>query len=269
MTKSNFKEKIRVYLIDCDTKAGKIIDLTIILLNLLVCSLFVFETYIPQKASLFNLIDSIIVSFFLVEFLLRLYASESKLAYFKQPYTIIDLLAISPTLLRWIFPGSTAAFLATLRVIRLLRIFRFLRFMETADFFFGTVKEHVLRVMQLITTSAIILFLSAGLIYSVETKINEDINTFGDSFYYTVVTVTTVGFGDITPDTEAGKLITVIMILSGIVFIPWQAGQIVISWVRINKKRQATCKHCGLRFHDRDATHCKHCGNIIYQEVDG
>lgn len=269
MTKETVKERIKFYLIDCETAAGKIVDLILIFFNLLVCSLFVFETYYPEKAGLFNIIDSIIVTFFIIEFALRFYAAEDKKKYFVQPYTIIDLLAISPTVLRWIIPGSTAAFLATLRVIRLLRIFRFLRFMETSEFFFGTVKEHILRVMQLVTTMVIIFFLSAGLLYSVESEINDGIQTFGDAFYFTVVTLTTVGFGDITPVTEIGKFITVLMILSGIVFIPWQAGQIVISWVRINKKRNCTCTHCGLRYHDRDATHCKHCGSIIYQEVDG
>lgn len=269
MHKEQLKEKIRFYLIDCETQGGKIVDLTLIILNLLVCSLFVIETYLPEKGALFNQIDSIVVLVFIVEFILRFYASESKKRFFTAPYTIIDFLAILPTVLRWILPGSTGAFLATLRVIRLLRIFRFLRFVETETFFFGTVKEHILRVLRLMTTTAIILFLSAGLIYSVEVDLNEKLVTFGDAFYYTVVTVTTVGFGDITPVTEPGKLITVLMILSGIVFIPWQAGQIVISWVRINKKRQTTCKSCGLRYHDRDATHCKHCGTIIYQEVDG
>lgn len=264
-----FREKIKFYLIDCETLGGKIVDLTLIVLNLLVCSLFVLEGYFPAQEQLFNTIDSVVVSLFIVEFILRLYASEKRLKHLLQIYTIFDFLAIIPTLFRWIFPGSAAAFLTTFRVIRLMRIFRFLRFFETSEFFFGKVAEHVLRIMQLITSLIIIFFVSAGLLYSLESASNTEIQTFGDAFYFTVVTLTTVGFGDITPVTEAGRWVTVLMILSGIVVIPWQAGQIVLSWFRMDKKRQTTCKQCGLRYHDRDATHCKHCGAVIYQEVDG
>ena len=90
----------------------------------------------------------------------------------------------------------------------------------------------------------------------------------GDAFYFTVVALTTVGFGDITPVSEGGKWVTVIMILSGIILIPWQGGQIIKEWLHSSKK-SITCKKCGLKFHDDDASHCKSCGNIIYQEFEG
>ena len=264
------RERIRFYLIDCNTIAGKVIDITLIVLNLLICSLFVIESYYPQQATLFNAIDSIVVSLFIIEFVLRFYAAEKRSVFLMSPYTIIDALAILPTLFRWFVPGYSASFLILLRLFRLLRIFRFMRFLSDETFFFGKITLGMLNVVRLIITFIIIFFISAGLFYYIEAPTNSQVTSYGDAFYYTVVTLTTVGFGDIIPITAAGRFVTTLMILSGIIFIPWQAGRIVQQWWRSSeKKKKAVCTSCGLRFHDSDATHCKHCGNVIYQEVDG
>ena len=102
-----------------------------------------------------------------------------------------------------------------------------------------------------------------------ENNINTGVNTFGDAFYFTAVALTTVGFGDITPMSEAGRWVTVLMVFSGIILIPWQVSRIVKEWVRLGTKTQITCPGCGLRYHDQDASHCKSCGHLIYQEYEG
>ncbi len=127
----------------------------------------------------------------------------------------------------------------------------------------------MLRIIRLITSVGILFFITAGLIYTVESAGDGAIQTFGDAFYFTVVTLTTVGFGDFYPTTGWGKCITTCMILTGIVIIPWQAGQIIRVGVLMNQKNATVCTHCGLKYHDKDASHCKHCGSIIYQEIDG
>lgn len=263
------RETIRFYLVDCKTKMGKAIDIGLLLLNLLLCLLFALDGYFPHHAELFRQIDTVVVIILIVEFLLRLYAAEDRRKFFTQWYTIIDILAILPTAIGWFLPSAKFAFLKTLKVLRLFRAFRFLRFLETQEFFFGSVADYMLRIMRLLTSVGILFFVTAGLIYTVESSVNDSIQTFGDAFYFTVVTLTTVGFGDITPITEYGKWITTIMILTGIVIVPWQAGQIIRMGVLMQDKKPVICSHCGLKYHDKDASHCKHCGNIIYQEVDG
>jgi voltage-gated potassium channel len=123
--------------------------------------------------------------------------------------------------------------------------------------------------MRLILTIFMIFFISAGIFWNVESPVNENVNTFGDAFYFTVVALTTVGFGDITPVSAGGKWVTVLMILSGIILIPWQVGQIVREWIYLSTKKNVICKTCGLKFHEKDASHCKSCGEVIYQEFDG
>lgn len=266
--KTSLRETIRFYLIDCKTPLGKGIDIGLLLLNLLLCLLFVLDGYFPQQAALFRTIDTIVAVILIAEFSLRLYAAKKRTRYLTQWYTIIDMLAILPTVVGWFVAPGRIAFLTTLRVLRLVRAFRFLRFLKDEEFFFGSVADYVLRIIRLLTSVGILFFVTAGLIYTVESPANPNINTFGDAFYFTVVTLTTVGFGDIYPESAQGKWITTIMILSGIVVIPWQAGQLIRVAVLMQGKNAVVCSHCGLKYHDRDASHCKHCGHIIYQEID-
>ena len=263
------RELIRFYLIDCETVTGKLIDVFLIGLNLLICSLFVLESYFPGQAPLFNSIDSIVVSLFIFEFILRLYASRSRLKHLFKPSTILDAVTILPTLFRWFSPTYSTSFFILLRLFRLLRIFRFMRYLADERFFFGKISPELLQVLRLLTTFIILFFISAGLFYSLESGANPKVGSYGDALYYTVITLTTVGFGDIVPVTSSGRMVTTIMVLSGIIFIPWQAGQIVRNWWKIGRKRRSKCSQCGLLYHDEDASHCKHCGGVVYQETDG
>jgi len=113
-----------------------------------------------------------------------------------------------------------------------------------------------------------IFFISSGLFYAVESAANPTVKNFGDAFYFTVVTLATVGFGDIIPLSAAGRMVTVVMIISGIILIPWQVSRLVREWIHIATKQDIICTQCGLRYHDRDASHCKSCGKVIYQEYE-
>jgi voltage-gated potassium channel len=144
---------------------------------------------------------------------------------------------------------------------------RFYRFTRDAEFFFGTVTDNTLRATKLLTTVLVLLTASAGLFYSAEHAANPDVSTFGDAFYYTVVTLSTVGFGDILPVTRAGRWVTVCSIIAAIIVIPRQASRIVREWAS-REQVDVTCPNCGLAYHDADASHCKACGEVIYQELD-
>ncbi len=165
--KNSIRHTIRFYLIDCKTALGKSIDIGLLILNLLLCLFFVLDSYFPEQAELFRKIDSAVILILIVEFLLRLYAAENRRFYLRQWYTIIDIIAILPTVIGWFIPAGKITFLTTLRVLRLLRVFRFLRFMETEEFFFGSVKDYMLRILRLVTTVGILFFLTAGLLSTV------------------------------------------------------------------------------------------------------
>jgi len=271
----SFRETLQFYLIDCKTAIGKVIDILIILLNLFICLIMVIETYPVSETTrqlLWDL-EVIIVLFFIIEYVARLYAAHDRLRQLVDVYSIIDLIAILPMLSVIFLPlfGITLdiGFIRFIRAFRTLRIFRFLRFTADGDFFFGSITPQLLKVTRLLLTILMIFFISSGLFYFVESDLNLNVKNFGDAFYFTVIALTTVGFGDIIPLSDAGKWVTVLMILSGIVLIPWQISQIAKEWVRMGTKKEIICPKCGLRYHDEDASHCKSCGHIIFQEYDG
>ena len=261
------REVVRFYLLDHETPVGKAIDIALLSLNLLFVAVFVVETY-PHSAAtdawLWRL-EVGIAGVFLVEYVLRIYGAANRLAEFTNPYTVVDLLSILPTLSILVLPGVVTFEVGFLRVVRVVRVLRFYRFTRDEEFFFGTVEAQTLRAGKLLLTVLVLLFATAGLFYSAEHIANPGVDTFGDAFYYTVVTLTTVGFGDIIPVTSGGRWVTVGAILAGILLIPWQAGRIVRAWAARDRV-DVTCPNCGLRRHDADASHCKSCGHVIYQE---
>ena len=270
-----FRETLQFYLIDCKTAFGKIIDIFIIFLNLFICAIIVVETYSVSEATVQLLwtVEVIIVLFFIIEYGARLYAAKSRLKQLVDIYSIIDLIAILPTISMLVLPhfdiSFNIGFIKLIRSFRIFRIFRFLRFTADPDFFFGSITVQLLKVIRLFLTILMIFFISSGLFFYVESDLNPSVNNFGDAFYFTVVALTTVGFGDIIPRTYAGKWVTILMIFSGIILIPWQISRIVKEWVRMATKKEIICPGCGLRYHDEDASHCKSCGHVIFQEYDG
>jgi voltage-gated potassium channel len=264
------RESVRFYLLDHQTALGKAIDIALLALNLVFVGLFIAETYPLSsrvEAWLWTL-EVGIAAVFLVEYVLRLYGASDRLAEFLNGYTMVDLVAILPTLAVVLLPIPVVALnIGFLRVVRVIRVLRFYRFTRDAEFFFGTVSDNTLRAVKLLLTVLVLFFVSAGLFYSVEHVANPEVNNFGDAFYYTVVSLSTVGFGDIVPVTRAGRWVTVLTILAGIILIPWQASKIVREWARRDTV-DVTCPNCGLTGHDRDASHCKACGHVIYQEVE-
>lgn len=263
------RELVEFYLLDHRTPLGKAIDIGLLGLNLVFIAVFVLESY-PLGESAMDLLwaTEVGIAFvFAVEYVLRLYGAEDRAAEFLNGYTLADLFSILPTLAVVLLPGTFLVNIGFLRALRVVRVLRFYRFTREREFFFGTVSLATLRAMKLLLTVLTIFFVSAGLFYSAEHRVNPGVSNFGDAFYYTVVALSTVGFGDIVPTTQAGRWITVASILTGVILIPWQASRIVRLWTT-QEKVDVTCPRCGLSYHDPDAVHCKACGTIIYQEFD-
>jgi voltage-gated potassium channel len=265
----NFRQTVQFYMIDFQTPLGKAIDIFIIALNLLAVALFVLNTYdisASQRVLLWRL-EIAVVGIFIVEYLLRFYGAPHRWDYVRDGYSIIDLVAIIPTLILIALPAfflHDIMFIQTLRVLTALRIFRFLRFISQNHLLFGMISQGMVNVARLVVSIVIIFFVYSGLFYFVENSINPDVKNFGDAFYFTVVAVSTVGFGDIVPVTQAGRMVTVAMIISGIILIPFQAARIFRAWLMTGREKKVlVCPGCGLDRHDTDAKYCKKCGEDL------
>jgi voltage-gated potassium channel len=248
-------DKISLYLEDLEHPIGRIVNLLITGLVLVSTGIFIAETYplAPDVRSLVAKIDLIILYIFAVEYLLRFVAAPDKLKYLFSFYSLIDLIAILPML-----TGITDV--SFIRILRWFRILRLLRFIEGKALFGNLDREDSSIVTRILFTIFSIIFIYSGLIYQVEHPVNHQFGTFFDAVYFAVATMTTVGFGDITPISDAGKLMTVLMILSGIALIPWQLGDLIKQVAKSTNKVNLACPKCQLASHDLDASFCKRCG---------
>lgn len=255
------RQKVSFYLEDIETPIGIFINLAIASLVLLSSGIFVAETYpIPDAVrEQLNIIDSVILVVFAVEYVLRFWCAEQKFKYFFSLYSAIDLIAILP-----FFLGVTD--ISFIRLLRWFRILRLIRFVEGTALFGRVSREDSTIFTRILFTLFAIIFIYSGLIYQVEHPINAaGFKTFLDAFYFSVVTMTTVGFGDVTPVSEAGRLLTVLMILTGIALIPWQIGDLIRRLVKTSTQVETQCSGCGLALHDPDAQFCKICGTSLKQ----
>ncbi len=253
------REKTAFYLTDLETPLGKAINLTIAGFVLLSSGIFVAETYnIPDSLrSDLNKVDTAILLIFALEYLLRLWSAENKIKYILSPYAIIDLMATLP-----FFLGVVD--ISFIRLIRWFRILRLIRFINKKSLFGSITTEDGFIFTRILFTLFAIIFVYSGLIYQVEHPVNPKVfGTFFDAFYFSVVTMTTVGFGDVTPISELGRLLTVLMILTGIALIPWQVGDLIKRLVKTANQIETVCSGCGLSFHDADAMFCKICGTKL------
>ncbi len=256
----SIREKISFYFEDIETPTGRVINLIITALVLLSSAIFVIETYdIPQSLRLYlNFTNSVILLIFGLEYLLRFWCAEKKIKFLLGIFSLIDLLAIIPFLIGIID-------ISYIRIFRWFRILRLVRFLEgkTAKSRFSK-GDSVIYARILFTLFAII-FVYSGLIYQVEHPVNRaEFSRFLDAVYFAVVTMTTVGFGDVTPISELGRLLTVLMIFTGIALIPWQVGDLIKRLVRTVNKVEMLCPNCALSFHDADAQFCKNCGTQLH-----
>jgi voltage-gated potassium channel len=261
---SPLQQRASIILDGLETPASRWINGIIAVSILLSAVTFVIETFPidEELRSLLTLGNRSLAAVFAVEYVVRLWCAERKLRYIFSLYSVIDAIAIAPLLLGvWD--------VRFLRLLRWFRVLRLVRFLDRRYIPQWLAADDRLIITRILFTLFSIVFIYSGLIYQVEHPKNpEVIENFLDAFYFAVVTMTTVGYGDITPVSKAGKLVTVLMILSGIAVIPWQISDLIKSFVNTNDKIRNACDRCGLIFHDPDASYCRRCGASLPSSAD-
>ena len=254
-----WRKKIAFYFDDVETGVGLGINLFILALIFVSLGIFVAGTY-PINSSLksiFKAIDAGILVIFTLEYILRFWSAENKRRFFWNVFSLIDLVAILPLLLGIVD-------IRFIRIFRWFRILRIIRFWELEANILGIKKGETIIFIRIFLTLFSLIFVYAGLIYQVEHHVNGDgLKNFFDAFYFVVVTMTTVGYGDVTPLSETGRVMTLLMILTGVLFIPWQLSELVAQVVKKVNSVEKECDRCGLLRHDPDAQFCKKCGHEL------
>lgn len=207
---------------------------------------------------------------FTLEYFLRIYSTTRKRAYLFSFYGIIDLCSILPTYLAFIFPS--AAYLLVIRILRVLRIFRILklfRYIGEANLLYAALLQARRKIFVFLFSVIILIVIFGALMFIIEGPANGFIN-IPVSIYWAIVTITTVGYGDITPQTPLGQFVAAFAMICGYAIIAVPTGiigaelmqQVQRSGQRTNSVN-STCIGCQSTNHDLDARFCKFCGKDV------
>jgi len=203
--------------------------------------------------------DVVIGLLILADFLARLWIAPHKLRMLRQLYSIADVLVILSLLLAPLLTENLA-FLRVLRMLRLLYSYHVMRDLRQHTPFFRRNEEVIVSSVNL----GVFILLVTALVFALQFGRNPSIQNYIDALYFTVATLTTTGFGDITMTGTAGRLLAVFIMVVGVALFLRLAQ--AIFWPQ---KVAYTCPDCGLKRHDPDAVHCKHCGRVLKIETEG
>ncbi|MFD2180000.1 ion transporter [Veronia pacifica] len=250
------------------TKAGKAFDIALIVViisSIVVLMLDSVGIYKEKYGTLLYTIEWCFTAFFTIEYLLRLYCSPHRLAYARSFYGIIDVVAVLPTFLALFIPG--ASYLMAIRLLRVLRIFRILklvRFLQESNFLLSALRMSARKIMVFFMTVFVLVTVFGSLMFAIEGP-EHGFTSIPYSIYWAIVTMTTVGYGDLVPQTDLGKGLASLTMLMGYCIIAVPTGIITAQMGQeINlHRRLVKCPNCSENGHESDALYCKHCGSEL------
>ena len=278
MSKSNqpksWREKVHEIIYEADTPAGKLFDvilLIVILISILLVMLESVESIEAKYATILNILEWVITILFSLEYMLRVLSVKKPKAYIFSFYGIIDLLSTIPKYLSLFVLGTHS--LVAIRALRLLRVFRILkltRFIGESANFGKALKRSRAKIAVFLSFVIVLCIILGTVMYLIESDQDSGFTSIPRSVYWAIVTLTTVGYGDIAPMTALGQFIaSLIMILGyGIIAIP--TGIVSSEMTKKEEKfipnNTQACSNCNETYHQDDAEFCHKCGHKISDE---
>ncbi|WP_404471486.1 ion transporter [Vreelandella venusta] len=259
---------------ESDTPGSKAFDIALIiaiLLSVAVILLNSVDAYTERYGELFFYVEWVFTLLFTIELAVRIYCLERPTIYLKSFYGVVDVIAIIPSWLVLLVPGAQG--LVIVRLLRVLRIFRILRLMEfvgEARLLMDALKRSLRQILLFFSSILMVVTLFAALMYTIESP-EAGFTSIPMSIYWAIVSMTTVGYGDIVPATPLGKAITVILMLIGYSIIAVPTGVFsaqVIRSIREDRYSEEACPGCGHDRHEKRARYCLRCGTWLDEESE-
>lgn len=271
--KPGFRTRVFQLIFESDTPAAKAFDVGLVILIFLSVGIVMLNSiaeYHQQYGTYFFYIEWFITVIFTIELALRIYCLDKPLLYLKSFYGVIDVLSVLPTWLVLLFPGAHT--LIVVRLLRALRLFRVLDMM-TIEGEKRLLLDALLRsrhqIMLFLFTVLMLVTIFSSILYLIEPA-EAGFSSIPTAIYWGIVTLTTVGYGDITPITPLGQFISVAIMLTGYSIIALPVGVFsaeVIRALRAERYSDEACPGCGRHHHERDARYCKFCGTWLDEET--
>lgn len=260
-----WRQRLYQIIFESDTRAGRVFDLVLLWVILLSVITVILES-IPELQDryyqYFFVVEYAFTILFTIEYTVRVAVSPRPLKYMLSVWGIIDLLSVIPFYVGLVAPDYH--YLLVLRLFRLLRVFRILklfRFIREAQFLFNSLSASAHKIGVFLFAVLTIVVLLGTVMYVVEGDDN-GFTSIPQSIYWTVVTITTVGYGDITPQSTFGKFIATIVMLCGYAIIAIPTGIVTVEMNRQRKANVLRCRRCS-HVNPHDANYCNACGERI------
>ncbi len=261
-----WKKKLHEVIFEADTTAGKAFDIALlifIVLSVIVVLIDSVPTINQQYGVQLYYLEWFFTIIFTIEYILRIISTQQPSKYIFSFYGIIDLLAIIPTYLSIVVAGSH--FLLVIRILRLLRVFRVLklaRFIGASTSLTTALKRSKHKIIVFLEVVLALVVIMGSIMYLIEGPAN-GFTSIPRSIYWAIVTLTTVGYGDITPHTVPGQMLASIIMIIGYAIIAVPTGIITSEISRATNTNTQVCSNCNADNHDDDAKYCKYCGEKL------
>jgi voltage-gated potassium channel len=266
---SGFKLKMYETIFESDTLAGKLFDLCLLFLIISSITIIMLESVESFRMRFLHILIPLEWAFtiaFTLEYLARLWTVQKKVRYATSFFGIIDLLSVLPSYLALFIPGAHS--LMVIRSIRLLRVFRILKltqFVGEGQFLMTAMRASKHKIIVFLFTVVTTVVIMGTIMFMIEGPEN-GFTSIPRSIYWSIVTMTTVGYGDIAPRTDLGQFVASMLMILGYGVIAVPTGIVSAEMVNIKGKEKIsnqTCPHCLKEGHDSDARHCKFCGGSL------
>ena len=263
------KEKLYDIIFEADTPAGKSFDIVLmvaILLSLILAFIESLPAVVHNWKQALLILEYVLTFFFTVEYVARLYCSPRPRDYALSFYGIIDLVATLPLYLSFFLPGARyIMLLRTFRLMRVFRVFKLFSFLNEGYLLMTSLKKSLKKILVYFLFLLILVVCLGTLMYMIEGhRANSAFSDIGTSIYWAIVTMTTVGYGDITPATSLGKLLSAFIMLLGYTIIAIPTGIVSATFIDETNRhvRSGRCPRCDQKVHKGDR-YCSFCGEKL------
>ena len=260
-----WKTRLHEVIFEADTFLGKFFDISLLILILLSVAAVMIESveqYSVKYNNALTIFEWTITTIFSLEYLLRIISVKKPLKYIFSFYGLIDLISLLPAYLGLFMFSESISSIKTIRAIRLLRVFRILkliRYVKEAN----TLKQALIasrqRIVVFLLAVLAVATIMGTIIYIIEDS-KDGFTSIPRSIYWAIVTLTTVGYGDIAPQTVLGQFFASIIMILGYAIIAVPTGMISVELALSEKMNTQSCPSCSAEGHENNAKHCKDCG---------
>lgn len=252
-----------------DTPAGKWFDIVLIGVILISVSVVIadsIEGVHLRYGERFHYIEWVFTALFTMEYLLRIWIAENRRAYILSVYGVIDLLSILPTYLALLIPEtSPLLIIRLLRILRVFRVLRLLEYLDEANLVAGALRQSARQIFVFFSIIITLMVVFGCIMYVIEGP-NNGFTNIPISVYWAIVTITTVGYGDVVPITPIGRAISAMAMLLGYAIIAVPTGIFtsnMVTQTRQHRDGPINCPQCARAGHERDSRYCRFCGSSL------